>query len=124
MYTYGIQDQALKWFRSYSTSRVQICKVKQRMSRKRIIKCCAEQGRVSVFADDTNMYSISSQRANIREIIENLNENLEKVHQWLLCDKLTLNNEKPEYMIIGYKNRLTIIIKEQKMSSVELRLNA
>ena len=29
MYTYGIQDQALKWFRSYLTGRVQICKVKQ-----------------------------------------------------------------------------------------------
>ena len=39
MYTYGIQDEALKWFRSYLTGRVQICKVKQATSSKRIIKC-------------------------------------------------------------------------------------
>ena len=43
MYTYGIQDQALKWFRSYLTSRVQIFKVKQATSSKRIIKCGAQQ---------------------------------------------------------------------------------
>ena len=53
---------------------------------------------VSMFADDTN---ISSHGVDIREIKENLNENLEKVHQWLLSNKLTLNNEKTEYMIIG-----------------------
>ena len=59
MYTYGIQDQALKGFRSYLTSRVQICEVKQTMSNKRIIKYCVAQGRVSVFADDTNISFIS-----------------------------------------------------------------
>ena len=53
-----------------------------------------------MFADDTN---ISSHGANIREINENMNENLEKVHQWFLSNKLTLNNEKTEYMIIGSK---------------------
>ena len=44
-----------------------------------------------MFADDTNI-GLSSHGASIREINENLNENLEKVHQWLLSNKLTLNN--------------------------------
>jgi hypothetical protein len=42
-----------------------------------------------MFADDTN---ISSCGANVHEINERLNENLEKVHQWLLANKLTLNS--------------------------------
>ena len=54
-----------------------------------------------MFTDDANT---SSHRANIREIIESLNENLEEAHQWLLSNKVTLNNEKTEYMIIGSKH--------------------
>ena len=46
-----------------------------------------------MFTDDTN---ISSHRANIREIIESLNENVEEAYQWLLFNKVTLNNEKTE----------------------------
>jgi hypothetical protein len=59
-----------------------------------------------MFADDTN---ISSCVANVHEINERLNENLENVHQWLLANKLTLNSEKTEYMIIGSKQRLANI---------------
>ena len=74
MYTYGIQDQALKCFTPYLTGRVQICKVKQTMSSKRIIKCGVPQG--------------LSHGANVRKINESLNEESEKVRQWLLSNKI------------------------------------
>jgi hypothetical protein len=38
MHVYSIQEQALKWFRSYLTDRTQMCKIKQTTSSKRIIK--------------------------------------------------------------------------------------
>ena len=68
--------------------------------------CLSSSTSVSMFADDTN---ISSCVANVHEINERLNENLENVHQWLLANKLTLNSEKTEYMIIGSKQRLANI---------------
>ena len=58
----------------------------------------------------------------IREINENLNENLEKVHQWLLSNKLTLNIERTEYMIIGSKQRLTNITNDPKIELGELEI--
>ena len=33
MHVYGIQEQALKWFRSYLTDRTQMCKIKQTTSK-------------------------------------------------------------------------------------------
>ena len=36
-----------------------------------------------------------------KELEGNLNNNLKKVHQWLLCNKLTLSKKKTEYTMIG-----------------------
>ena len=51
-----------------------------------------------------------------------MNENLEKVHQWLLSNKLSLNNEKTEYMIIGSKQRFTNIVNDPKIELEEAEI--
>ena len=43
------------------------------------------------------------------EVQLNLNQDLENIHQWLLANKLTLNKEKTEYMIVGSRQRLANI---------------
>ena len=42
----------------------------------------------------------------VEDIQDYLTIDLEKVHQWLLANKLTLNKDKTEYMIISSRQRL------------------
>ena len=145
MYYYGVRGLALKLFQSYLTNRTQICKVNQTMSNTRIVKCgipqgsnlgpllfllyindlpnCLTSSSTSMFADDTN---ISTQGTTEYEIQERLNADLENVHQWLVANKLTLNKQKTEYMIIGSRQRISNIITDPKIElgeSVIKRVN-
>ena len=84
---------------------------------------CLTSSLTSMFADDTN---ISTQGTTEYEIQERLNADLENVHQWLVANKLTLNNHKTEYMIIGSRQRISIIITDLKIElgeSVIKRVN-
>ncbi len=66
-----------------------------------------------MFADDTNI-TITGQ--TVKELQTNPNNNLEKVHQWLLANKLTLNYDKTEYMIIGSRQKIANIQEEPIIS--------
>ena len=126
MHFYGIKGNALSWFRSYLTNRIQLCKIDQTFSHRKIVKCGISQGSAlgpilfllyindlpnclsscsaNMFADDTN---ISTNGKNSSELEERLNTDLENIHQWLIANRLTLNMQKTEYMIVG----LTAIIR-------------
>ena len=66
-----------------------------------------------MFADDTNI-TITGQ--TVQELQTNLNNNLEKVHQWLLANKLTLSYDKTVYMIIGSRQKIDNIQEEPIIS--------
>ena len=51
-----------------------------------------------MFLDDSN---ICTSRSSGIEIQEHINQDFDNIHQWLLANKLTLNEEKTEYMITG-----------------------
>ena len=57
----------------------------------------------NLFADDTNLLYAG---LDASEIEIKLKKDLENVHSWLRCNKLTLNDTKTEYMIIGSRYRL------------------
>ena len=44
-----------------------------------------------------------------------INVDLENVHQWLLANKLTLNKDKTEYMIIGSRQRISNLVTDPKI---------
>ena len=117
---YGCNGLTLDWFRSYLTNRTQMCKIAQTVSGEAVITCGVPQGsnlgpllfliyvndlpnclsfsNASLFADDTNL-TTSGISAEVAQ--SQLNEDLENVHRWLLANKLTLNIDKTEYMLIG-----------------------
>ncbi|CAB3998162.1 Hypothetical predicted protein [Paramuricea clavata] len=120
--------------KSYLSSRIQICKVDQTMSKTRTVKCgipqgsnlgpllfllyindlpnCPTSSSASMFTDDTN---ISTNGKTNDELQERINVDLENVHQWLLANKLTLNKDKTEYMIIGSRLRISNLVTDPKI---------
>ena len=53
-----------------------------------------------MLADDTQ---ITTSNSDISVILENLNADLLNVSTWMSANKLTLNNNKTEFMVIGSK---------------------
>ena len=105
-----------------------MCKIGRTLSQSRVIRCgvpqglnlgpllfliyindlpnCLSSSTTSMFADDT---TLTTEGKSIEEIQSHLNIDLEDVHRWLPTNKLTLNKEKTEYMIIGSRQRLSKI---------------
>lgn len=122
---YGVRGVTLKWFQSYLHERKQICKINSSKSNTNNITCgvpqgsnlgpllflvyindlpnCLETTQASMFADDTNITCRGESPADIESKI---NIDLDNVHNWLTANKLTLNREKTEYMIVGSRQRL------------------
>ena len=76
---------------------------------------------VTLFADDTALYC-SSQSA--RDLQTMLNQDLDRLAQWLYEHKLTLNVSKSKFMLIGGPGKLnaleefTLTIKEKELDRV------
>ena len=65
---------------------------------------CLENSHAAMYADDTNITVGSDDLNNLEKT---LNHEMSNIHQWLVSNKLTLNVEKTEYMVIGTHKRLS-----------------
>ena len=124
LHLYGIKGIALNWFRSYLSNGKQHCQANDHLSQPLEIVCGIPQGSIlgpllfliyvndlpnclkytscNMFADDTQIYTSSS---NIDSIANTLNEDLANVSDWMRANKLSLNASKTEYMVIGSHKR-------------------
>ena len=115
---YGIRGLLGDWFRSYLTDRYQFVSVKNTNSQQKPITCGVPQGSVlgpllfllyindfykcapdldfHLFADDSNL--LCSDR-NLQILESKVNNQLQKVYEWLCANKLSLNVDKTNFVI-------------------------
>ena len=67
---------------------------------------CLSNCEPRMYADDTHLTFASD---NAHDIQTNPNVDLENVHNWLRANKLTVNMTKTEFVLIAFRQKLTIM---------------
>ena len=115
---YGLRDNALLWFKSYLTDRMQYVLVNASDSETKRVTCGVPQGSVLgpilfllyindlpniskhlkffLFADDTNIYLEDSSLNALEKV---MNKELKKLYEWLYINRLSLNITKTNFVI-------------------------
>ena len=122
---YGISTKCLTWFNSYLVNRKQYVQMENIKSDKMTILTGVPQGSVLgpllfiiytndiincsthfhpvIYADDTTLINTSINLKNDQNVVI-LNQELDKIYQWLNTNKLSLNISKTKFIIFAPKN--------------------
>ena len=125
---FGISGMALKWITSYLTDRYQQIKIENALSPSVSIPFGVPQGSVlgpllftlyttplssiinehtvphHLYADDSQLYVSFSTRDSV-ESLKNLQSCLAAVQNWMLENKLKLNPDKTEFLLVGHEQQ-------------------
>ena len=126
----GIRGEALKWFVSCLGNRFQMVKVKDEKSKQMPLSCGVPQGSVlgpllflvytlplgdivrnrgmkfHLYADDTQLYlSFSPSPECMHLSIQQIEGCVQEIHSWMLTNKLKLNGDKTELLLIGTRKQ-------------------
>ena len=126
----GICDSALSWFSSYLTNRSQSVLVGTSFSEESTLLCGVPQGSVlgpilfsiytsslgkviesfgigrQFFADDTQLLnSFSPKPDEVARVVKNLENCCSKIKEWMLFNRLKLNDDKTEVILLGPEER-------------------
>ena len=82
---------------------------------------CITHCKAILFADDTTLYSSSS---NFQELYQSTNTDLKQLDEWFRSNKLSLNVRKTHYLVIRHKpdqipDNLNIRIRNEQISRKE-----
>ena len=125
---YGAVGTPLHWFTSYLTDRKQYCQINGHKSRLKNVLCgipqgsclgpllfvlyvndfeqCLEKYTANMYADDT---SVTCSAEDLVELSNDLKTELDNIAEWLRQNKLSLNIDKTEYMVVGHKRQTNSI---------------
>lgn len=117
---YGIDD--IKWFKSYLTNRFQAVKLGSCFSTFKNISCGVPQGSVlgptlfNIYLNDINYLPLASKMLLYADdvvlfsaghdpdvILANIQQDLNLIEKWSLCNKLSISIDKTKYMLFGRK---------------------
>ncbi len=119
----GVRGIVHDWFKSYLADRYQFTYVNSVKSEIMKISCGVPQGsvlgpllflvymndignvienqKIKLFADDTNLF-VAGQ--SVKEAADLANKYIDKLYNWLLANKLSLNIDKTCYMVFPHQN--------------------
>ena len=154
--TYGITGTALQWFRSYLTGRTQRVYINQTYSDDFPLPHGVPQGsclgpllftmyasklfevvknhlpNIHAYADDTQIYlsfKPDSTAGGKQDAITALQDCITDIRSWMIADRLKLNDDKTEFMIIGTRAQLDkvnvseIVVSQAKVPAVTIVRN-
>ncbi len=127
----GIRGDALAWFKSYLSNRCQYVIIEGDKSNPKPLNCGVPQGSVlgpilfsaymsplgdiirkhdlsfHIYADDTQLYMSfkPKDQAEANEAVIKLEKCLVEIKEWMSVNKLKLNEDKTEFMIIGTRQQ-------------------
>jgi hypothetical protein len=130
--TFGITNSALSWFQSYLSERFQQVSVNNTLSDPVLLSCGVPQGSVlgpvlftlytsplshiiqkhqvkhHFYADDTQLQN-SAIPENISSLLQSTSNCFSDIQNWMTCNKLQLNADKTEAMLVGTKHKLASV---------------
>ena len=74
-----------------------------------------EQGTANMYANDT---SVTYSAEDLAELCNDLKTEVENIAEWLRQNKLSLNTDKTEYMVVGHKRQINNISEP-----IEIKIN-
>ena len=140
LHYYGIRGTALKWFQSYLQDRMQCTEIGNTQSELEYVKCGVPQGSIlgpllfllyindivyssnvlkfTLFADDTSLFY---SHKNAQQATKILNDELEKISEWLAANELSLNVGKSKLLVFNNKKKvkIDIILNGQSLQEVD-----
>ena len=140
LYKYGIRGAAHKWVSRYLYGRQQFVSFNNKRSKTYSISCGVPQGSILgpllfllyvndiaqvssilfpiMYADDTNLFL---QGKCLNTLIEKMNLELQKIVEWLKCNKLSLNIDKTHYSIFRSIRKCPVTTNHLKINNENLK---
>ena len=129
---YGLNINVINWFQSYLKDRNHVTTINGMKSNVQNSTCGIPQGsilgpllfimyindlpkhvsnvQISMYADDTAIFYTSK---DVNDIVDKINDDMKNVDNWLSRNKLSLNIQKTNFMIIGTPQKLASITNQQ-----------
>ena len=123
LYVYGIRGIAHEWFINYLSNGTQSVNYHECVSDSKTLKCGVPQDSIlgpllfliyindlssvstlfipTLFADDTNLFCTGQ---NLDDLVQKINIEMEKIYSWVKANKLSLNVDKPNFMLFTPKH--------------------